>query len=310
MFVAFQRTIFAKHGIGHVVMDGSDPEHGWRTFSASEIAFTMESFPELETTYDKAAIESYLVFSHLKRNGALPKELRFQVCIPTPANFIGCNIQPDFQSLVEPHYEAALLRASEKTQAAIPHRDLAIQIDLTVEFAYLTGQGYDFWRAPVPYLPLDDKHALFEKLVSSIVTLADGVAKDVRLGFHFCYGDLGAKHLTEPEDVSLIVEVATALRQRVARRIDWMHMPVRKDRTDEAYIAPLANLLPLLDPETDIYLGLVHASDDDDTRARLASAQKVLGERRFGISTECGLGRRSEKDLERVVEVLRAVSAS
>lgn len=306
-FTFFQRDIFAKHGIGHVVMNTADPVNGWRSFSASEIASTMENFPELETSYDTNAIESYKVLSELKRSGAVSKELRFQVCIPTPANVIGSFIQPDLQAAIEPHYEAALLRAIARLQAAIPREDLAIQIDCAMDFAHLTGQVYGFQQGPTPYLP-EDKDELFDKLVGSMARLAESVAHDVQVGFHFCYGDLGGKHFVEPEDVGLIVKFAKALKQRVARRIDWMHMPVPKSRSDEAYLAPLGTLLPLLDPDTEVFLGLAHEYDVDGTQSRLATAQKMLGTRAFGISTECGLGRRNEKDLQGVLEVVRAVS--
>src|SRR2546430_3323840 len=44
------------------------------------------------------------------------------------------------------------------------------------------------------------------------------------------------------------------------------HLPVPRDRTDPAYYAPLAALR--LRPETELYLGLVHATDGVEGSAR------------------------------------------
>jgi hypothetical protein len=66
-------------------------------------------------------------------------------------------------------------------------------------------------------------------------------------------------------------------------------MPVPRDRSDDAYLAPLRNLA--LKPGCTLYLGLVHYSDGvAGTLARVAAARKVV--RDFGLATECGFGRR------------------
>jgi len=71
--------------------------------------------------------------------------------------------------------------------------------------------------------------------------------------------------------------------------IDWLHMPVPRGRSDEAYFAPLRHLR--LHPGTRLYLGLVHYTDGvEGARKRLMAAEKVVSD--FGIATECGFGRR------------------
>ena len=61
-------------------------------------------------------------------------------------------------------------------------------------------------------------------------------------------------------------------------------------RDDAAYFQPLEGLL--LPPATEVYLGLIHATDGTSGAARrIESAQKFLAD--FGIATECGLGRRN-----------------
>jgi hypothetical protein len=97
-----------------------------------------------------------------------------------------------------------------------------------------------------------------------------------------------------------MVRVANRLSRAIGRSIDWIHMPVPRGRTDDAYYAPLKDLR--LRPETRLYLGLVHHTDGlAGTRKRIAAAQKVVGD--FGIATECGLGRRAAETLPKLLEI-------
>ena len=68
--------------------------------------------------------------------------------------------------------------------------------------------------------------------------------------------------------------------------MDFLHLPVPKDRTDDGYFAPLAELS--LPPETTLYLGLIHHADAAGDRARIAAAHKVVP--RFGVATRMRLG--------------------
>jgi hypothetical protein len=74
---------------------------------------------------------------------------------------------------------------------------------------------------------------------------------------------------------------------RLGRRLDYLHLPVPADRTDDAYFAPLHDLS--LPAGTELYLGLIHYADAAGDQARMAAARKVVP--RFGIATECGWGR-------------------
>ena len=87
-----------------------------------------------------------------------------------------------------------------------------------------------------------------------------------------------------PKDAAIMVEMTRGLRARLRRRMDFLHLPVPKDRTDDAYFAPLGELS--LPAEATLYLGLIHHADPRGDRARIAAAHKVLP--RFGVATECG----------------------
>jgi hypothetical protein len=60
--------------------------------------------------------------------------------------------------------------------------------------------------------------------------------------------------------------MATRLNALVKRPINLIHMPVPRDRSDDAYFAPLKTLK--LRPETTFALGLVHHTDGLDGTAR------------------------------------------
>ena len=85
----------------------------------------------------------------------------------------------------------------------------------------------------------------------------------------------------------------------VRRPIQFFHLPVPKQRTDDAYFAPLVGLK--LRQETELYLGLVHRDDMAGNAARLAAARRHV--RVDGVATECGMAR---GDPERFPALLEA----
>jgi hypothetical protein len=120
-----------------------------------------------------------------------------------------------------------------------------------------------------------------------LTTLGNVVRPAVELGYHLCYGMFQRRHMLEPRDTALLVDIANRISAAVQRSIEYIHMPVPPARSDEAYFAPLSDLR--IHPETELYLGLVHASDGEaGTRKRMRTAEHVF--ERFGIASECGLG--------------------
>ena len=87
--------------------------------------------------------------------------------------------------------------------------------------------------------------------------------------------------------MSKLVAVANGICTKLARPVNWVHMPVPHNRTDEAYFTPLSELK--MSSDTELYLGLVHRTDGlDGARQRIVAAQKFMPN--FGVATECGLG--------------------
>ncbi len=237
--------------------------------------------------YADAALASYALFSQLKQEGALPAHYRFQVSLPTPLAPVAAFVVSEDQATVEPAYERAMFAELDKITHAIPHDELAIQWDVAVEFGLWEGSTFTH------------SSSVKTQIIEKLVRLGNRVPEDVELGYHLCYGDAGHKHFIEPKDTANLVEVANAISAGLERQINWIHMPVPRNRDDDAYFAPLRNLH--LHPETELYLGLVHYTDGSEgTQRRIAAAQKVIAD--FGVATECGFGRRPP---ETIPELLR-----
>jgi hypothetical protein len=73
-------------------------------------------------------------------------------------------------------------------------------------------------------------------------------------------------------------------RPETRRRIDFLHAPVPKPRSDDSYFVPLAQWQRR--PETRLYLGLIHFDDRTGDVARITAARRVIED--FGIASESG----------------------
>ncbi|MBF6341371.1 hypothetical protein IU450_36640 [Nocardia abscessus] len=230
--------------------------------------------------YAEAALDSWQVFRQLREEGIIPAGTRFQVSLPTPIAVIGAFVAGP-QGELERRYEARLLDELGVIVAAISPNDLAVQWDAAVEFAIFEGIFPSWFGSDYP--------TQLEEVGQRLVRLGAAVPEPVELGYHLCYGDFGHRHFAEPADTGRLAAVAGRVLAGLDRPVNWIHLPVPRSRTDAEYFAPLAGLA--LPPETDLHLGLVHATDGRaGALQRIEAARRVISE--FGIATECGMGRR------------------
>ena len=245
--------------------------------------------------YASAAIASYQEFKALKAAGQIAAKTRFQVSVPTPLAVMSFFIDESSQASVEASYETRLMAELTEIFSAIPPDQLSIQWDVCVEVLIMAG-----W-ADANY---HDKSEL--SMLEKVARLGDAVPKDAELGFHFCYGDPGHKHVIEPVDLAVCVKISNALTERVHRAITWIHMPVPRNRDDEAYFASLRDLK--LAKETQVFLGLVHLTDGvEGGSRRIATAERFRAD--FGIATECGFGRRPPETVKDLLHLHRQLSS-
>lgn len=258
---------------------------------------------EFETLhYLPNAIASYEIFARLKSRGLIPAHTRYQVSIPSA--FTGCiYFDHDQVRALWPAYEAALLRDVRRIIAAIPNEELAISWDV-VEFGISLAN-------PAPL-----EHFEFDELAAAIARGIDAVATTVDCGLHFCYGGHNSNgmpraglNLRVIGDTALMTRFFNAVRARVSRPINWLHLPAPRPRSDREYFAPLRDLARGRD--TELYLGLLYPDDGiEATRRKLEIARDCVGD--FGVAAACGLnpfvsGLPAER-LPEVLEYHRAVA--
>jgi hypothetical protein len=247
--------------------------------------------------YASVALDSYAVFQRLRAEGSIADGVRFQVCLPFPESGVSWFFQdPSELEKVIPPYREAMRGELARILDAIPHSDLAIQWDVCWEV--LDIEGIFPWAMTGPPDPRD-------RYIATVSEMSRAIPEEVLVGYHLCYADLGHRHMKEPQDLRLCVEMANLAAEHSGRRVDFVHMPVPRARDDEAYFEPL-DALEI--GEGKVFLGLIHHTDGlDGSRRRLAAAQRHL--RSFGLSTECGFGRRPPEQVEPLLALHRELAA-
>jgi hypothetical protein len=228
-----------------------------------------------DTGYAEMAIASWNVFENLQRGGVIPAGVKFQVSLPTPIAPVYNNMIPADRPRLLPALTRHLLDEVAAIAAAIPNDRLALQWDVCQEV--LAWEGY-YEPGPV-----DTR----TETLAVLTEIGEGVPAGVELGYHLCYGSPADEHLVQPKDAGLMVEMANAISARVQRPIHYFHLPVPKNRTDDAYFAPLAKLT--LRSKTQLYLRLIHHDDATGDASRLVAARRYA--RVDGVATECGMAR-------------------
>ncbi len=242
--------------------------------------------------YGDFAQDSYGVFRRLRDAGKIPPGVKFQVDFAPAHSAARSNVVDEILPAVEPIFNDAILREIDRIAAVIPHQDLAFQFDAASAVFAILQRG-DFGRHGKTK---DEAAGHFTEILAA---LGNRVPADVDLLYHFCYGDNNHRHSVEPVDMGDMVDMANRLTQAVRRPIQLIHMPVPRDRADDAYFAPLRRLR--LGAATEIALGLVHLTGGiDGVKGRMATARRYLPA--FAIATECGFGRRKP---ETIPELLR-----
>ena len=228
--------------------------------------------------YLAAARESYALFAAARAAGKIAPGTRFQISVPTPFGVMGHCIDLDVVRDVWPVYEHQLFAEINAITREIPPQDLAVQWDIAVEIT----QSLDNPNGSMREFGADE-------LAAAVARALDCLPAEVEGGIHLCYGDAGEdKHYVDPRDMGEMVAFHNAIAARAKHRIAWVHMPVPKEREDEAYFAPLAELR--LRPETELMLGLIHRLDGIEGALRKVAAARKFAPV-FGVGTECGMGR-------------------
>jgi len=298
-WIRWQNTVFASHPDLELIEERMI--EGYKDAKARPAYRLRDGVDPQSMTIDKlgyaeAALASWAVFKRLRDEGVVPAGTRFQLCLPSCAALLTSFFPGDQAVLVEPALEDAMRREVEAAAAGIPAGDLAIQWDVAYEIIAIDGG-----QPPLYYA--DPLAGSVERLVRQLGWVPAGV----EAGVHLCYGDPGHKHVIEPKDLGTCVALSNAICAQATRPVNWMHMPVPRDRRDDAYVAPLEGLV--LNPETELYIGCIHFTDGAaGTSARIDAAGKHASG--FGLATECGFGRRDPETIPALLDIHAEVLGS
>jgi hypothetical protein len=300
-WVFWQEALFANHP----AFERSDKDFQLHATSGLSRRYCLKQGVTLRDVqfdnlfYADVAIGSYRTFAAMKAEGKIAPQVKFQVDLVPAHSVIWLFVEEDLHAAVDPIYNAAVKREIDKLAAAVPHGELAIQLDVaSAVFARLERGDVSNYGS--------SKEEMFRTFAAILLDLGNHVPNGIELLYHFCYGDAGHRHVVEPTDMGDMVELANRLAAGATRDIDLVHMPVPRDRSDETYFEPLKKLK--LRPETELCLGLVHYTDGiEGTRKRIATAEKFV--RDFSIGTECGFGRREPSTIPELLRIHARVSA-
>jgi hypothetical protein len=287
-------AVFSTHPDFEPAASAQDPRGGRiRTLYRLKPGVSPETLTFNTLRHAEVHLASYRDFKRLKDAGKVPAHTRFQVDLAHPVSVVRKYIVEDQVPSLEPAYERALLGEIDKLASVIPHDQLTIQWDVASGvFSHLE------WNKPTRFGK--DREEMLAYFGAWCIRLGDAVPKDVELAFHLCYGDFNHKHLVEPTDLAMCVAFANRVSAGMGRPIALFHMPVPRNRLDDAYFAPLKDLA--LTGGAKVALGLVHYSDGvEGTKQRIAIAKKYLDD--FLISTECGFGRRPRDTIPALLEI-------
>jgi hypothetical protein len=251
-----------------------------------------DSWPRIDE-----ALASYRQFAALRDEGAIPPDLRFQVCLPFPSSALN-GFKADFAAdypVAERGFEDLVGRELRRLLSEIPGADLAVQWDVCYEVLDL--EGVLAWTSD----------GAWERFVGPVSRLTPQIPEEVLVGYHLCYGTFPEWPMYEARDLGLLVRMANHAVAHSERPVDWVHMagPRYLRSEDESYFRPLTELDA---GDARVFLGIVLPIDGvAGLQRRHATASRFLDD--FGVAMYCGFGRQPGTDgMETMREHARVVS--
>ena len=228
------------------------------------------------------AVNSYFVFKTLKRDGLIPKHVKFQVCMPLSHSAVSSFFpDPADHDKIIPGVSRAFRTEIEKMVEKIPPGELVIQWDLAVENRFL--------EAKMEKEGIEAGKREAERLMAPAADICPYIPKEVELGYHSCFGTLNGWPSRQPASLLGTVLLLNAGIAASGRKVEFVHFPTVRS-LEESFFSPLADLKKGPRP----YVGLIHhLVDAAGMKQQMALSKRYLGS--FGIAAPCGFGRAPER---------------
>ena len=214
------------------------------------------------------------------------RPLHFQVGIPGDIDLALFSFGPTGPVRHRRPFTEALVAAMHEAVAAYG-KDVLFQVEIPAELVLLG-------RAPARARP-----AMAAVIARQLAALAQGAPEGAEFGVHLCLGDMNHRALGRVGDADPLVTLSNAIAERwpQGRPLRYVHLPLAAaddpPSEDPAFYAPLSRLA--LGPGIDVIAGFAHEDQDVSTQFRIRGLiEDALGAP-VGISTSCGLGRRTRE---------------
>ena len=233
--------------------------------------------------YTKDAIASYFVFKTLKRDGVIPKHVRFQVCMPSAVSACASHFpDPADRDKVVPGMAAAFRAEIAEMVRHIPPAELAIQWDLAVENRFV--------ETAIDKDGLDAGRAMADWCAETAGELCAAIPPETAVGIHNCFSTINGWPSRQPADMTGSVMVLNPIIAAAGRKVDFIHFPTVGAASD-SFFKPLKDL-DVRDAR--IYVGSIHhLHGKAGMRAQLEAVKRYIPD--FGLGAPCGFGRAPER---------------
>lgn len=227
-----------------------------------------------------AARQAQPEFAALRGDG--PR--RFQVGIPGDIDLAMFSFGPTGPVRHRRPFTEALVGTMHEVSAAYGD-DVVFQLEIPAELVLLA-------RAPARARP-----ALAAVVARQLAALAQGAPAGARFGVHLCLGDMNHRALGRVADAGPLVTLSNAIADRwpQGRTLHFVHLPLAAADDppvdDPAFYRPLSGLR--LGPGVAVLAGFAHEDQDVPTQFRIRRMIEDAVGSPVGISTSCGLGRRT-----------------
>ena len=230
--------------------------------------------------YTRDAVNSYSIFRALKKEGVIPANVRFQVCLPLSYSAVTYFFpEPGDVEKVVPGITDTFRAEIAKMVELIPPEDLAIQWDLAIEHRLIENKMAEDPKA-------GQREA--ERVMAPAGEIA--IPNAVALGHHACFGTLNGWPSRQPANLEGAVLLLNAAIAASNRRVDFLHIPTLGS-TEDSFFAPLRDLKV---GSARTYIGAIHhLHGAKGLRAQLDAVRKYLP--KFGLAAPCGWGRAPER---------------
>jgi hypothetical protein len=233
--------------------------------------------------------QSYMLYQQVKKQHGL--RIPFQVGVPTGMAMSLHMLEPEN---IFRYYDAFNERLAFEMNQVIERtgEDILIQIECPAE----TGLVYS--NPPQVDFALNSLLGLVRRLNNS-----------VKIGIHFCYGDLNNRSLIHPESLEPLVDfVNTCIEQWPENyQLAYIHIPLAEGNisptADLSYYQPLKKIN--VPTGTRFVAGFIHEKNSMDELKQVLHCFDELRGQPVDVACSCGLGRRKP---EVALELIRRMA--